>query len=67
MGVTTSHCSGWFPLSRNFSVRTRVKLTCVNETVVMYERPVVNVKAEGGLTFMLRVTFHTLPLFYARA
>ena len=50
--LTTSHCSGWFPLSRNFSVRTRVKLTCVNEVVAMYVRLLVNVKAEGDLTFM---------------
>ena len=42
---------GWFPLSRNFSVRTHLKLTCLNETDAMYERPSVNVKVEQGSTF----------------
>ena len=28
-----------------------VKVTCLNEIGTMYERPRVNVKVEGGLTF----------------
>ena len=42
---------GWFPVSRNFSVRTHVKVTCLNEIETMYERPRVNVKVKGGSTF----------------
>ena len=42
---------GWFPLSHNFSLRTHVKFTLVNEIEVMYERPRVNVKVERGSTF----------------
>ena len=41
-----------FPLSRNFSVRTHVKFTRVNEIEAMYERPRVNVKDERSSTFM---------------
>ena len=43
-------CQGWFPLSRNFSVRTQAKFTCVNEIGAMYERLRVNVKVERGST-----------------
>ena len=32
-------CLGLFPLSRNFSVWTHVKVWCVNEADEMYERP----------------------------
>ena len=42
---------GGFPLSRNFYVRTRVKLTCVNKIEAMYERPRVNVEVEPRSTF----------------
>ena len=41
---------GWFPLSRNFPVRTHVKFTRVNEKETLYERPRVNVKVERGST-----------------
>ena len=43
--------SGLIPLPRNFSLRTHVKFTRVNEIEAMYERPRVNVKGEGGSTF----------------
>ena len=33
----------------------------------MQEKPFVNVKVKQGSTLRLRVTFHTLPLFYLRA
>ena len=41
----------WFPLSRNFYVRTHVKFACVNEIEVMYARSRVIVKVEWGSTF----------------
>ena len=40
----------WFPLSRNFSVRTHVNFTRVNKIEAMYGRPYVNVKVERGST-----------------
>ena len=58
---------GWFPLSRNFSVRTHLKFTRVNEIEAMYERPRVNEELSDVQLLPLRVTFHTLPLFYLRA
>ena len=33
----------------------------------MYERLRINLKVERGLTLRIRVTFHTLSLFYLRA
>ena len=36
----------------------------VTEIEAMYERPRVNVKVERGLSLRLRVTSHTLSLFY---
>ena len=51
VGITLQDlCQGWFPLSRNFSMRTQVKFTCVNEIEAMYERLRVNVKVERGST-----------------
>ena len=41
---------GWFPLSRNFYVRTRVKFTFANKIQAMYQRPHVSVKVEPRLT-----------------
>ena len=48
-------------------MRTHEKFTRVNEIEAMLEKPFVNVKVEQGSTLRLRVTFHTLPLFYLRA
>ena len=47
----TVHVQGGFPLSRNFYLRTGVKLTCVNKTEAMYGRSRINVKAELRPTF----------------
>ena len=58
---------GWFPLLRNFSVRTHLKFTRVNEIEAMYERPLVKEELSDVQLLPLRVTFHTLPLFYLRA
>ena len=44
---------GRFPPSRNFSVRTHVNFTRVNEIEAMYERSHVNVKVEPRSTFTL--------------
>ena len=41
-------CLGLFPLSRNFSVWTHVKVRCVNEADEMYERPRVRAGLHGG-------------------
>ena len=57
---------GWFPLLRNFSVRTHLKFTRVNEIEAMYERPLVKEELSDVQLLPLRVTFHTLPLFYLR-
>ena len=57
---------GWFPLLRNFSVRTHLKFTRVNEIEAIYERPRVNEELSDVQLLPLRVTFHTLPLFYLR-
>ena len=48
----TVHVQGGFPLSRNFYLRTSVKLTCVNKTEAMYGKSRTNVKAELRPTFM---------------
>ena len=57
-----SHCMALtLSVKVDFHHRTRV-----DEKEAMYERPRVNVKVERGLTFTLRVTFHTLSVFYLR-
>ena len=62
-----NQCKDRFPLSRNFHVSTHVNCTRVNEIEAVYGRSRVNVKVERGQLLHLRVTFHTLPLFYQRA
>ena len=53
-----------FPLSRNFYVRTRVKLKCVNKIEAVYERPRVTVKVEPRSTFSFtRDTSYIASLF----
>ena len=44
---------GRFPSSLDFSVRTHVNFTRVNEIEAMYERSRVNVKVEARSTFTL--------------
>ena len=56
----SSALKGGIAMSRNFYLRTRVKFTCVNRLVAMYERPRVKVKGS-------RATLHTLPPFYLSA
>ena len=57
---------GWFPLPRNFYVRTWVKFTFANKIEAMYERSDVSVKVEPCSTSLLTSTLYTLPLFYLR-
>ena len=45
---------GWFPLSRNSSVRTHVKCTCLNEIETVYERLRVKVKVEQD-SWLIRI------------
>ena len=54
----------WFPLSRNFYVRTCVKFTLANKIEAMYERSHVSVKVEPRSTSCLISTLYILPLFY---
>ena len=62
MKLLLINLQGGFPLSRNFYVRTRVKLTCVNKIEAMYEEPRVNLKLNLARLLRLRATLHTLPL-----
>ena len=62
-----NQCKDRFPLSRIFHISTHVNFTRVNKIEAMYGRSRVNVKVERGQLLHLRVTFHTLPLFYSRA
>ena len=49
-----------FPLSRNFTVRSHIKFTCVNEIEAMYERP-------GGSTLTYtRDLLYTLFILFTR-
>ena len=57
---------GWFPLSRNFYVRTFVKFTFANKIEAMYERSHVSVKVELRSTSRLSSTLYILPPFYLR-
>ena len=45
----------------------RVIFPCVNEIEAMYERPLGKVKVGEIQLSLLRVTFHTMSLFYLRA
>ena len=56
----------WFPLLRNFYVRTYVKFTFANKIEAIYERSHVNVKVEPRSTSHLFSTLYILPLFYLR-
>ena len=57
-----------FPLSRNFSLRPRVKCACVSEVEAMYGRPRVNVKVERGstLTFTRDLPYFAFIFFFTR-
>ena len=52
---------GWFPLSRNFYVRTCVKFRFANKIEAMYERSHVSAKVEPHSTSRLISTFYILP------
>ena len=54
----------WFPLSRNFYVRTCVKFTLANKIEALYEKSHVSVKVEPRSTSRLLSTLYILPLFY---
>ena len=54
----------WFPLLRNFYVRTCVKFTFANKIEAIYERSHVNAKVEPRSTSHLFSTLYILPLFY---
>ena len=56
----------WFPLLRNFYVRTCVKFTFANKIEAIYEGSHVNVKVEPRSTSHLFSTLYILPLFYLR-
>ena len=62
-----NQCKDRLPLSRNFHISTHVNCTRLNEIEAVYGRSRVNVKVERGQLLHLRVTFHTLSLFYSRA
>ena len=51
----------WFPLLRNFSVRTHVNFTRVNIIEAMYKRPRVNGKVERGSTFTFTLDLPYMP------
>ena len=59
-----THNKGWFPLSRNFYVRTRIKFTFANKIEAIHERSLVSVKVEPRSTWRLISTLYILPLFY---
>ena len=56
----------WFPLSRNFLVRTCVKFPFANRIEAMYERSHVSVKVEPRSTSRLISALYILPLFCVR-
>ena len=53
---------GWFPLSRNFYVRTCVKVTFANKIEAMYEGSHVSVKVETRSTW--RLAQHLISCLY---
>ena len=53
---------GWYPMSRNFNVRTCVKVTFANKIEAMHERSLVSVKVEHRSTFKLS-TFYVIKIF----
>ena len=55
---------GWFPLSRNFYVRTCVKFTFANKIEAMHKRSLVSVKVEPRSTSRLSSALFILPLFF---
>ena len=55
---------GWYPMSRNFNVRTRVKVTFANKIEAMHERSLVSVKVEHRSTFKLS-TFYVIKILRA--
>ena len=58
---------GWFPLTRNFSVRTLVNFTRVHKIEAMYERLRVNVRVERGSTFtFMRGLSYIASIFFTR-
>ena len=63
--VTLFHFKGWFPLSRNFYVRTCVKSVFANEIEAMHERSLVSVNKPRSTSSLSSVLF-ILPLFYLR-
>ena len=54
----------WFPVSRNFYVRTGVKFSFANKIEAMHERSLVSVKVEPRSTSRLSSARSILPLFY---
>ena len=57
---------GWFPVSRNFYVRTCVKFTFANEIEAVYERSLVSVKVEPrSTTLSLKLsTFYLASILF---
>ena len=55
---------GWYPMSRNFNVRTCVKVTFANKIEAMHERSLVSVKVEHRSTFKLS-TFYVIKILRA--
>ena len=57
---------GWFPVSRNFYVRTCVKFTFANKIEAMHEKSLVSVKVEPRSSSRLSSALLILPLFCLR-
>ena len=57
---------GWFPVSRNFYMRTCVKFSFANKLEAMHERSLVSVKVGTRSTSRLNSALFILPLFYSR-
>ena len=66
LGVLFGVTTGWFPVSRNIYLCTRVKLTFANKIEAMYERSHVSAKVESRSTSRLISTLYILPLFHLR-
>ena len=57
---------GWFPLSRNFYVRTCVKFTFANKIEAMHERLLVSLKVEPRSTSRFSLALYILHIFCLR-
>ena len=55
---------GWFPVSRNFCLRTWVKFTFANKIEAVHERWLVTAKFKSRSTSRQRSALVILPLFY---